>query len=297
MEVANEIILRIISMSRYWELKSVFRAIDFDYAVIKGEPLSIQAYGKPGQRTSGDVDILVARNDLPKLEKILSNNDFVTNVPNRADRILMMLGSHQTTMWTKPISSIGLLEVDVNFDIFWGEYRGKRTDIACFISDAIEMEIYGTKVKALPPIKAMIQLVLHHYKEMNSIYHLATHNCINLNMFKDVYYLWRNNYNEILPEKLLYECEKLEIIPYAYYVLYYTNCLYLDDEFDRMVKLFETDEGQAILELYGLAADEKRHWRVDFKTRLEVDDKLSLIKDDLTEHDREKLEINKRIFG
>ena len=64
-------------------------------------------------------------------------------------------------------------------EMFWGEYEGKRIDISEFLSDTIEIDIYGCKVKTLPPLKAMVQLILHHYKEMNSIYHLAGHNCIN----------------------------------------------------------------------------------------------------------------------
>lgn len=80
--------------------------------------------------------------------------------------------------------------VDINYDSFFGEYTGKRVDIDNFLSDTIEMEIYGVKVKTLSPLKAMVQLILHHYyKEMNSIYHLASHDNINYNMLKDVYYL------------------------------------------------------------------------------------------------------------
>ena len=104
------------------------------------------------------------------------------------------------------------MTVDLNFDILWGEYNGKRIDIEGFISDAIEVEIYGIKVKTLPPLKALIQLILHHYKEMNSIYHLAGHNSITYSMFRDVYYLWKNNASVISLEKLYVLSEKYQII-------------------------------------------------------------------------------------
>lgn len=82
----------------------------------------------------------------------------------------MLTFSHQIVLWIKEVSSWGQVFIDLNFDSLWGEYEGKRIDIDEFLTDAVEMDIYGVKVKTLPPIKAMIQLILHHYKDMNSIF-------------------------------------------------------------------------------------------------------------------------------
>lgn len=297
MDKDTQIISKVMSIKRYAELKPVFEAIDFPYAVVKGEPLSIQAYGKPSQRLSGDVDILISRDDLTKLEDILRSHGFTSNKLSRADKVLMMIGSHQAAPWSKETSGRITVEVDVNFDIFWGEYSGKRADIAEFISDTIDLEVYGCRIKTLPPLKAMVQLLLHHYKEMNSIYHLAVHNCISEKMFRDVYYLIKNNTEDITLEKLCTICEKLGIIPYTYYVLYFTNRIYCDPELKKYADAFRTPEGEGLLEIYGLSESEKRPWKVDFDTRLASDDMFSLIKNDLTANDIKKLEINKRIFG
>ena len=101
------------------------------------------------------------------------------------------------------------------------------------------MDIYGCRIKTLPPLKAMIQLILHHYKEMNSIYHLAGHNCINYNMFKDVYYLWKNNQEAVSLDKLYATSLEYEIIPYVFCVLYFTNWIFQDDDLKKYVKAFE----------------------------------------------------------
>lgn len=70
------------------------------------------------------------------------------------------------------------------------------------------MEIYGVKVKTLPPIKAMIQLILHHYKDMNSLFLLATRKSIKYDILKDVYYLLKNNLDTIpLDELYGHECQ------------------------------------------------------------------------------------------
>ena len=63
------------------------------------------------------------------------------------------------------------------------------------------------------------------------------------------------------------------------------------------MEAFQTPEGVALLEFYGLAENERKIWKVDFQTRLEADNMYDLIKDDLTEADFEKLNRNRRIFG
>ncbi len=98
----------------------------------------------------------------------------------------MMISTSQIKPWIRDIQPWGRIEIDLNFDIFWDEYEGKRIDIDEFLSDTIEMEIYGVKVKTFPPIKALIQLVLHHYKDMNSLFLLATRKSIRYDMFKDI---------------------------------------------------------------------------------------------------------------
>lgn len=289
---------QLISIFRYKCLAPVFCDIaDCNYAVIKGEPLSVYAYKNVGERVSSDIDILISRDNIKKLEEILKYHGFKTRLMSREDKIIMLSGSHQTAPWIKTYGSSFKINLDVNFDIFWGEYTGNRLNMDEFLSDTIAMEIYGCNVKTLPCIKTMVQIILHHYKEMNSIYHLATHNCINYKMFKDVYYLWKNNQQEITPEKLYKICDEYKIIPYVFYILYYTNQIYNDFELDKFVEAFKCSEGVFLLDYYGLNDWERKFWRVDFKKRLITDNLWELIKEDLTENDIKKLERNRRIFG
>lgn len=278
----------------YRNLPNIF---ELPCAIIKGEVLSVLAYKTEGKRICRDIDILIPRKRLKDVKKILLANEFNTKINSREDELMMLSSSHQTPPFYREISPIEFTIIDLNFDVFWGEYEGRRIDIEDFLSDTIEIEIYGVKVKTLPPIKAMIQLVLHHYKDMNSIYLLATRRCINHDMLKDVYYLLKNNLDTISLDKLYELSETYGIIPYVYCVLYYTGLIFEDSILKQYIDAFRTLEGEVLLNNYGLCTMERKEWRCDAKTRLESDNLYSFIEKDLTDKDIKKIEINKRVFG
>lgn len=142
----------------------------------------------------------------------------------------------------------------------------------------------------------MIQLILHHYKDMNSIFLLATRKSIKYDMFKDLYYLLKNNRDEITLDKLYAMSSEYEIIPYVYYLLYYSGLLFKDEILDKYIEAFRTSEGEALLNCYGLNESERREWKYDFQTRLECNYLYDLIKNDLTENDLRKIKINRKVF-
>ena len=69
-----------------------------------------------------------------------------------------------------------------------------------------------------------------------------------------------------------------------------------DDILKQYIEAFRNTEGEKLINCYGLCAKERKEWKYDFKTRLESNNLYDLIKDDLTDKDREKIAINKRIF-
>ena len=294
----NERIVNLILQEQYESLSDFLYNIK-NYSILKGSVLSNYCYKNHFGRGIGDIDILINRNQIPLLEQSLINFGFETiyksSDNSRFDKIFLLSSSHQLMPYTKRLKH-SRIKIDINFDIFWGEYEGKRIDINEFLSDTIEMDIYRVKVKTLPPLKAMIHLILHHYKDMNSIYLLATRKSIKYDMFKDVYYLWKNNQDDISLDKLYVISSEYEIIPYVFYVLYYTNEIFKDAKLENYVNSFRTQEGETLLNCYGLCDKERKEWKYDFQTRLEADNLYDLIKDDLTEKDKEKIKINKRVF-
>lgn len=265
------------------------------YANVKGEALSYMAYGSLGNRNFNDIDILISKAHLNELEQVLSKHGYESASKDRFKHVFMKTGSHQIVPYHKKIGFVSVY-IDINFDIFWGEYEGKRIDISQFLSDTVEMNIYGVEVKTLSPLKSMVQLILHHYKDMNSIFLLATKKSIKYSMFKDVYCLLKNNLNTITLEKLYNISAEYEIIPYVYYVLYHTGMVFRDSLVDKYTDAFRTPEGEKLLNCYGLCSNELKVWKYDFETRLKSENLYDLIIDDLTEKDKEKIAINKQVF-
>lgn len=267
-----------------------------DYVIVKGCPLAYYKTRQIGTRISNDIDILTYRQNVVKIEEILARYDFkCVHQSERSERIMLISNSHQVPPYSKKMGKL-CSQIDINFDLFWGEYTGKRIDVAEFISDTVEMEIYGCQIKTLPPLKTMIQIILHHYKEMNSLYHLMGHLAIKKRFFEDVYLLAQRFPKEISVEKLYEECSKYEILPFAFYILYYTKKIYDDKILNAYLDAMRTEEGEDLLEYYGLAEQERRRWKIPFEERLEQD-VSDLIYSEMTGRDKEKLKRSRRLFS
>lgn len=283
-----------IKLNYAYELLS--KADLLDNIIIKGAPLSKIIYGKEEARVSSDIDFLVPKNQIGITTVLMEKAGFMQQSSNRVDQLITMMLSHQTLPWIMKNDYFGNITVDLNYDLYWGEFTKKRIDVEEFISDYIIVDICGKAVKTLPPEKALIQLLLHHYKDMNSIFLLATRNSIRYDMLRDVYYLLINNLNAIPLNEFYSTSNKYEIIPYVFYVLYYTGKVFDDDVLRRYIDAFRTPEGEALLNCYGLCSKERKEWKFDFKTRLESENLYDLIKSDLTESDKGKIAINRRVF-
>lgn len=138
---------------------------------------------------------------------------------------MLISHSHQVPPYNKKMGKL-FSQIDINFDLFWGEYVGKRIDVAEFIGDTVEMEICGCRIRTLPLLKTMVQLILHHYKEMNSLYHLVDNIAIKKRFFEDVYLLIQRFPKEISVEKLYEACRQYVLCQeYIIFVMRWRNSM------------------------------------------------------------------------
>lgn len=182
------------------------------------------------------------------------------------------------------------------YDIFWGEYEGTRCSMKDFLLDTEEIEIYSSKVKVLTIKKAFIQLILHHYKEMNSIYHLSHYNCIRTNMFCDIYDMLRLK-KEVLS---IYTTKKLctdyKIGNIVYYMLYYTNQVCKNNFLKDYINALENGYNCELINSYGLCACERKKWNIPFNDRINNDYLWNQIRKEMTDADWQKIKAGNNIF-
>lgn len=275
------------------KLKPVLNDFSAPYAIIKGPALSQILYNDPNIREYNDLDILICRDSIGKMKEALKKNCFHVQNYSQEREIFCELYSHQLPTYT---DHTGNLIYDINFDVTWGEYDRQRIPVSDFLADTVSINLFGFDVKTLSYENTFIQLALHIYRDMNSIYLLATRKSINKTAFNDVYQLLVRHHDKLTPQKLYEACQKYDIIPYAFYVLFHTGLIFNDEILDGYISAFKSREGTELLNYYGLCDKERKPWNCDISCRLSSTDIYSLIAQDLTSSDIRKIEINKAMF-
>lgn len=277
----------------YKKLERVFCDLEkIPYAVIKGEVLSVIAYGDTGWRRCQDIDILIDKKNIAYVDNVFKSAGFEQVVFGEDNKkreltrkeMIMFANSHQVVPYSK-----NDIDVDINTSIFWGEYTGSRIDTETVLENRIELKIYNQKLKTLSIPKMFIQVCLHHYKEMNSPYILKIKNTITTAMFQDIYYLFIKLKDEL--KTLLHYIKLYQVEKYIFYMLYYTNYIFKDPDLQKFVKYCESVDGRALLNQYGLTNAEQKFWKCDFDTRLDNKNVFSLIEKDLSEEDLAKVQL------
>lgn len=283
---------KIIGINNYCGLKNVFNKLNnYNYAILKGEVLSYYAYGEFGQRLSSDIDILVDKNDLKDIIRVIENNCECIKSNNKEKQIFYLLFTHQI----KPIictGSIFDINIDINFDIFWKEYEDEPICIKEFLEDVTYLEIYGQGIKTLSIIKMFVIVCLHAYKDLNSIYIIWKRKKIDISIFKDLYYLLINNIDKLSVTKVLGISKKYKIEHYVFFVIYYTNKIYNSKFLEEYINKLKTKKGEELIECYGLNPKYRRRWKIDFASRLKSKNIFKYIESDLTKEEIKSIYLN-----
>ncbi len=283
---------------RYKALTPFFENTDINYAVIKGAVLSLCAYNDPYLRVSGDIDILIDKKDSDKIKKELKALGFIQGrvtdrgiIPFSREEILFQTSmTHQTAPYVKETGNrlCPYVNIDINTDIMWGESR-KKTDMTVFLQYSTVIQINDFIVKKLLPEAEFISLCMHHYKDFNSLYLLSKRGFC-LGQYCDIYFYLKNMKPSV--SRLQALSEQLKVGEYIYYCLYYTDLIFDDEDIKLYLLAFKKDKDETLLSSFGLCEDERKRWECGFFERIFSHDVNELLKDKLTQHDLEKIQIN-----
>lgn len=253
---------------------SLFHEKNIQYALFKGAVLSMNAYNDLSYRSSGDLDILISRRDVDIVKKILIDCGFVQGkvikqeiVPfSRQELIFQSSVSHQIAPFIKATNNrfCPFLNVDINFDIFWGEYQD-TVDMEFVLSQVEPIRLLGVETYILCKEIDFIVLCLHAYKDLNSIF-LLSKGCLNLRIFSDIYFFLTM---QKLDWSMIYRLTKvLRAENYLYYCLYYTYLVFNDTKLLDYMSPFCSGSAKTILNTYGLTPTERKEWEFSFEERL-----------------------------
>ena len=287
--------------ARYRICADFFKKLaDIPYAVIKGAVLSKEIYGSVAYRFSGDIDLLVSYRNLERVRKILADYGFVQgrvqnngiSLYTRAECVYQQNYSHQLAPFIKKTGEpkCPFVNVDVNYDIFWGE-RERQTDMDAFLTNLKNITIEDVEVRKLAPEEEFISLCLHHYKDMNSVYLLSMGN-LRLSLLCDIYYYLKNVNLDM--DLLLKKSRMFGATEYMYYCLYYTSKIFGSKDLQDISVPFRSEKADRLLNQFGLTEKERRIWKEPFEDRLLSNNFLDLYSAYLTDTDYRKIEINER---
>jgi hypothetical protein len=283
------------------ECKKIFSEMqNIVYALVKGAVLSKRAYRETYYRNFGDIDLLIERKNASEVKKILLENGFVQGKLidgkirpfTRQEIVFQGSQSHQTAPFVKKAKNelVGHINIDLNYDVYWGEMN-PSTNLYDFLSGT-EIEIINdVRFKALNKEADFLFLCLHQFKHLNSIF-LITEGSINLARFCDIYYYIKNNTLNI--DSLLAYAKNFNAESYVYYCLHYASEIFGCSKINDAMKAFCSDEGNELLNCYGLNDKERKEWNVDFNERLFNDDFPQIFYDSLDDAEKRKVSLNRQ---
>ena len=283
---------------RYKACTPLFAQSEIPYAVIKGAVLSQALYGDPLLRSSGDIDVLIRREDADRIKQLLLSNGFIQGRVtdhgiqpfSRRELLFQTAMSHQTAPYIKETGNklCPYVNLDVNMNILWGESE-EKADMSLVLSHTQKTELFGFPFQKLTSEMEFISLCLHHYKDMNSLY-LLTQGSLRLGLFCEIYDYLRNVQPDA--EKLQSLCKQLNVGRYVYVCLYQTQKIFEDARLEGYLNALETQKDDSLLGTFGLHPSERKEWKIDIWDRLLLPNLPQYITEHLSTEEKEKVKTN-----
>ena len=297
---------KILNYNRISSCSKIFETLEklrIPYAVIKGAYLDKMAYKNIGLRYSYDIDFLIEKKNYNKVHRLMLESGFVAGewnaIENKIDEatresvIYNLMYTHQAVPYVKIEKFSGYeqdISVDLNFSISWGEDKQGFSLTTQLLDDTQIIEYENVKYRVLNPEAFLIQICMHSYRDMNTLFLIKTGK-FQLRLLCDVFYFIFFNVEKLNAEKFINICKQHNYEKYIYYVLYYTTEVF-DNFFwiDYVMKCIKPKD-VSFLDTYGISSGEIKKWPIDFRDRVMSCDLFNTLTAYLTEDDIKKMNI------
>lgn len=269
------------------ECEPIFRFFEknnIQYALLKGAYLDKIAYNDIGIRYSDDIDILINREDYEEVLSCFMKNDFVfgelrdgkLHTYKRSTVLYTMMYSHQSAPLIK-VTDRGSVEIDLNFSICQ-EPDIKLTNGFLF-KNTETINYHGIFYRVLRPEYFLLQLCLHSYYDLNSIFKLVDNGVV-FRLICDPYYFIKSPEIKFSFEKFNDIVNNCNVKKYVDYMFYYIHLLFNDNSLSYSYNQNDYDT----ISLSG--QKDIKHWHLPFSERIYVDKSKMDIKSQLNEDDK-----------
>ena len=213
---------------------------------------------------------------------------------NRREILFQTSMSHQTAPYIKETGNklCPYINLDVNMNLLWGE-TDEKTDMNYVLTHVEKIMLFGNTLNKLSPEMELVALCLHHYKNMNSLY-LLTSGSFRFKLFCEIYDYLRN----VNPDaKIIHEhCKRLNVGRYVYVCIAQTQEIFSDEHLDTYLNALEEWNDPSLFETYGLTPSERKAWKLELFERLFHLDLANYVFSQLTEEEKEKVNINRNFM-
>lgn len=218
-----------------------------DYVFLKGAILNNTIF-KYGERVSNDIDILVKKESINKLENIFNSIGFIegkydysskkiiefTNFEKNSS--ILSRGEMAPFVIKNDNDFIETINLDINFSIDW--LPDNNDIVNYFLKNKIKVKKYdGKSVYSLNYNDNLIELCVHFYKDASLIDIIKKRKILDLYKFIDIYYFIKIYNNNFDINQLYNEIKKYKLEKYVYFSLFYVISIFPDCNSKKIRKL------------------------------------------------------------
>ena len=230
------------------KMSAILNKYNIKYVFLKGMILNHTIFN-PGTRSSNDIDILINKNSIETVTKLLNSlgyiqgkYDYKSNkiIPFNEEELNFSINCRgEICPFIKVINkpTVKVLNVDINFSLDWTP-KYNQTLINRILKNRIKIKLDENNYIFSANIEDnIVQLCTHLYKDMALLDIVKKRKVFDFYKFVDIYYYINANLNKINFDNLIKEIKLFNAEKYVYFALIYLSTIFDDFKNEQILLL------------------------------------------------------------